>query len=212
MEPTELFGIAASVVVAISLMMRNIKRLRLINGIGAAAFAGYGAAIGSLPVLVLNAFIVCIDLWYLWRMQATRDTFGSIEGDPADWVYFDLFLDFYRRDIEAFNPGYKPDKAGGWRAEFILRDMVPVALVVFRPAPNGAIEIGLDYAVPSHRDFKSAEFYFGKAAERIAKGQELVFVERTAVAAHQRYLERLGFVAQDRGDSETREYRKTVRA
>jgi len=207
----ELFGTAASIIVAISLMMKNIKWLRIINGVGAAAFAVYGAAIGSIPVLVLNAFIVAIDLWYLARMRATRDTFGSIAGDPADWTYLDLFLDFYRRDIARYAPDFVLDKGAGWRAEFILRDMLPVALVIFRNAPDGSIEIGLDYAVPSHRDMQSACFYFTKAAERIAKGQELVFVERSATPEHQRYLERVGFVAGGRDSSGKTEYRKTVR-
>jgi len=211
MKALELFGTAASVVVAVSLMMRNLKWLRIINLVGAAGFAAYGAAIPAYPVFVLNTFIVGIDAWYLWRMKATRDTFGTIEGDPAAWPYLDEFIAFHRRDIARYAPSYAPDPNGGWRAEFILRDMVPVALMIFRKADDGSVEIGLDYAVPSHRDFKSAEFYFGKAAEKIAGGQELVFVEWSDVAAHQRYLERLGFVAGRRDAMGRTEYRKTVK-
>ena len=229
MDTVELFGTAASVVVAVSLTMRNIKRLRVINGIGAVGFAAYGAFIGSLPVLALNAFIALIDLYYLARMRSTRDSFGSIEGDPAGWAYLAQFLDFYRRDIARYAPDFALgaadfalDAAGPWRAEFILRDMVPVALVIFRKRSEVEVEIALDYAVPSHRDFKSAEYYFTKAAERIAAGRELVFVERTSVPAHARYLERLGFEAAPRAASSAApsdaapagapvEYRKRIR-
>lgn len=208
----EYFGTAASVIVAISLMMRNIKRLRIINAIGALAFAVYGAAIHAIPVLALNAFIVVIDLYYLAKMRATRDTFGIIEGDLSDWPYLDQFLAFYARDIARYAPDFVLDRSGGWKAEFVIRDMVPVSLIVWRRLEDGRIEIGLDYAVPSHRDFRSAEYYFRKAAEDIAKGQELVFVEWSAVPEHRRYLERLGFSAAGvDGDGRT-EYRKAIRA
>ncbi|MDP3178720.1 MAG: hypothetical protein Q8M76_12515, partial [Spirochaetaceae bacterium] len=145
MDTIEIFGTAVSVVVAVSLTMRNIKRLRIINGIGAVGFAAYGAFIGSLPVLVLNAFIALIDLYYLVRMRATRDSFGSIEGDPVGWPYLEQFLDFYRKDIARYAPDFALDPGGLWSAEFILRDMVPVALVIFRKKVEGEVEIALDY-------------------------------------------------------------------
>ncbi|HUX39428.1 MAG TPA: hypothetical protein VMV44_16120 [Rectinemataceae bacterium] len=212
MNFVEAFGTAASVIVAISLMMRNIKWLRVINALGAIAFAIYGAAIHALPVFALNAFIVAIDIWYLARMRATRDTFGVIKGDPANWSYLDQFLAFYGKDICRYSPDFSLDKTGGWKAEFIIRDMVPVSLIVWRALADGRIEIGLDYAVPSHRDFRSAEYYFRKAAEDIAKGKELVFVEWSAVPEHRRYLERIGFAAAGMDDEGRSEYRKTVKA
>ena len=211
MNLVELFGTAASVIVAVSLMMRNIKWLRIINAVGALAFSVYGAAIHSLPVFALNAFIVFIDLYYLVKLRATRDTFGIIKGDPASWSYLDQFLSFYGKDIGRYAPDFKLDRNDGWKAEFVIRDMVPVSLVVWKPLPDGRIEILLDYAVPSHRDFRSAEYYFRKAAEDIAGGRELVFVEWSSVREHQGYLERIGFVAESTDASGRVEYRKTLR-
>lgn len=64
----EWVGYLASVVVAISLMMSNIKKLRWWNLIGAALFVAYGLAIGALPVALVNFFIVLIDLYYLIKL------------------------------------------------------------------------------------------------------------------------------------------------
>jgi len=50
----ELVGYAASALIAISLMMSSILRLRLINLAGAAAFATYGLLIRAYPVAVLT--------------------------------------------------------------------------------------------------------------------------------------------------------------
>ncbi|WP_144212782.1 YgjV family protein [Shewanella donghaensis] len=64
----EWVGYLASVVVAISLMMSNIKKLRWWNLIGAALFVAYGLAIDALPVALVNFFIVLIDIYYLVKL------------------------------------------------------------------------------------------------------------------------------------------------
>ncbi len=64
----EWVGYLASVVVAISLMMSNIKKLRWWNLIGAALFVAYGLAIGAIPVALVNFFIVLIDAYYLVKL------------------------------------------------------------------------------------------------------------------------------------------------
>ncbi len=64
----EWVGYLASVVVAISLMMSNIKKLRWWNLVGAALFVAYGMAISAIPVALVNFFIVLIDIYYLIRL------------------------------------------------------------------------------------------------------------------------------------------------
>lgn len=68
----EWIGYLASVVVAISLMMSNIKRLRWCNLIGAALFVAYGIAIGAIPVVLVNFFIVLIDVYYLIKLYKSE--------------------------------------------------------------------------------------------------------------------------------------------
>ncbi|ABV85965.1 YgjV family protein [Shewanella pealeana] len=64
----EWVGYLASVVVAISLMMSNIKKLRWWNLVGAALFVAYGLAIDAIPVALVNFFIVLIDAYYLVKL------------------------------------------------------------------------------------------------------------------------------------------------
>jgi len=180
----ELFGTAASVLVAISLTMKNIKRLRLLNAIGSLCFALYGARIGS---------IVAIDSYYLYAMRSKRHHFETIEGDPYASPFLQRFLEYYKEDIARYQPEFALEPGQGWLAELILRDLNPVSLVIYRVADGGELEIGLDYATPGYRDLKSAEYYFGRAAERIAAGRQVTFVAKASVPAHRRYLERIGF-------------------
>lgn len=75
MNGLELYGYLGSVLIAVSLMMADIYKLRWINLVGAGAFSSYGLLIGSWPVAILNGFIVLIDivhLWQLYRKPATR--------------------------------------------------------------------------------------------------------------------------------------------
>lgn len=64
----EWVGYLASVVVAISLMMSDIKKLRWLNLFGAMLFVAYGMAIQAYPVAAVNFFIVLIDLYYLVKI------------------------------------------------------------------------------------------------------------------------------------------------
>ncbi len=61
----EMLGYLASVLVALSLMMRSLNKLRLINLVGSLLFTVYGFIIGAYPVAVLNAFIVLVNIFYL---------------------------------------------------------------------------------------------------------------------------------------------------
>ena len=152
--PIEYFGTAASVIVAVSLTQKNIKRLRILNGIGAAAFALYGFLIGAWPVFGLNAFITIIDIYYLVDMKRRKDYFELLKlENPAESTYLQRFLDFYLEDIKKFMPGFGPEVLADASAVFVLRDMMPVSLVVYSETDE-KIEIFADYALPAYRDMK----------------------------------------------------------
>ena len=64
----DLYGYLGSFMVAISLMMSNIRRLRWINMIGAGMFSSYGIIIQAWPVAFLNGVIVLINVYHLIRI------------------------------------------------------------------------------------------------------------------------------------------------
>lgn len=71
MSGVEFYGYLGSVLVAVSLMMSSIVRLRWINLVGAGIFASYGFIIEAWPVAALNGFIVLIDIYHLWKIKRT---------------------------------------------------------------------------------------------------------------------------------------------
>ena len=64
----EMLGYLASVFVAVSLMMRSLTKLRVINLIGSVLFTAYGLIIGAYPVAVVNGFIVLVNIYYLQQI------------------------------------------------------------------------------------------------------------------------------------------------
>lgn len=61
----EWLGYVASILVAISFLMKSVYKLRFINTIGAICFVVYAVAIKAFPVAVINLFIICVNAYYL---------------------------------------------------------------------------------------------------------------------------------------------------
>jgi hypothetical protein len=68
----EWYGYLGSLIIAVSLTMSDIKRLRWLNMIGAGMFSSYGFIISAWPVLVLNAFIVLINIYHIYVLRRSE--------------------------------------------------------------------------------------------------------------------------------------------
>ena len=198
----EYFGTLMSVIVVISLMQKNIRWLRIINGIGAAGFAVYGALIAAWPVLALNAFIFVIDIWYLAGMRNADDRFDFLQVDGLKSEYVRKFIDFHLADIRSFQPEFDPEDRDSVHGCLILRDIRPVSIILYRPVGAGSAEILLDYSVPSHRDFANARYFFDYVLRHIDLGGLVRMTSNGGSRVHRSYLEKMGFhPAGDSGDS-----------
>ncbi|OOF89583.1 hypothetical protein BKG94_00915 [Rodentibacter ratti] len=65
----ELLGYIATFFVAASFLFKSIVHLRIVNSIGAVLFVIYGMIIDAYPVAVLNGFLVCVNLYQLYRLK-----------------------------------------------------------------------------------------------------------------------------------------------
>jgi len=68
---TDIVGYLASVSLLISFLMRDIKKLRIINSIGCALFVLYGIMLHySVPIIITNSIIIIINLVSLYKMKS----------------------------------------------------------------------------------------------------------------------------------------------
>jgi hypothetical protein len=70
---TEIIGYTASLVVLTSFLMKDIKMLRIINTMGCALFVCYGILLNfSIPIILTNVGIICINIYYLMKTNKTQ--------------------------------------------------------------------------------------------------------------------------------------------
>ena len=62
MESIEIWGYFAMCIVLISMMMKNMKWLRILNSIACAMFVFYGFVLGAYPIIIMNILVIVINL------------------------------------------------------------------------------------------------------------------------------------------------------
>ncbi len=189
---TEIIGYAGSILVAVSLMMNSLVRLRWINLVGALAFAVYGWFVEAYPVLVVNGFIVLVNVFYLWRMSRVKDYFSLMPIRRLDNRYLETFLTFHQADIERFFPGFSLMELRNPRMTFILRNVNPAGLVIYEE-DGQEVRIHLDYVLPSYRDLRCARFFMDEMAPIWRERGIKRMLSPAAGATHRDYLKRIGF-------------------
>ena len=193
----EWFGYAASVVVAISLTMSSIVKLRWFNLTGATMFSVYGFVIGAWPVGFLNLFIVAINIMYLTRLYRTRDDFRVMRWTGGE-EFLDHFIDYHRQDIERYFPRFDAARLADSVVYCLVRNASPIGLLVGRVDSAGGFEIDLDYVGPQYRDFRMGSFLYRQNDFFRCQGFSALRATATG-SGHDGYLERMGFVRQNGG-------------
>lgn len=70
---TEWVGYLAMATLLVSFMMKDVTKLRIINTIGCAFFVIYGFLLETAwPIVITNAAIICINLYYLISTKVTK--------------------------------------------------------------------------------------------------------------------------------------------
>jgi hypothetical protein len=190
----QVLGYVASTLIVAGLVMSSVLRLRLLGLAGAILFATYALLIGAIPVLVTNATIVVVHVFHLQRILRDRasEEYFEVVAWRITGAYVPRFLRFWSEDILRFQPdfaGLRDDH----QALVVLRDVVPVGLVLYRELGDGTAQIDLDYVTPAHRDQRAASYVFDPAGPFPRLGIDRV-TTTGVTESHARYLGRIGFV------------------
>ena len=201
LHPTiyEIIGYTASILVAVSLMMSSILKLRVINLIGATAFTVYGLLIHAYPVAILIFFIVIIDLYFLVQIFGRKEYFTLLEI-RKDSKYLNYFLKFYSQEIKKFQPDFKFDSAKNLVIFFVLHNMVPAGLFISEVYDKRSLFVTLDFVIPGYRDFKIGKYvYHRKPKFFTSRGFDIIYTQPGG-KKHKQYLRRMGFSHSDLND------------
>ncbi|KAA3615075.1 MAG: hypothetical protein D8M58_11525 [Calditrichaeota bacterium] len=193
MDWIEIVGYSGSFLVAISLMMTSMKKLRWINLIGASTFATYGLLLNAYPVFILNGFITLVDLFYIFQMYRKKDYFEILEILNPKAAFLTRFLDFHCDDIKTFFPDVDFKKTKKPLIFFTLRNMLPVGLFIGEIKEDNSLEIKMEYVTQGYRDFKVAEYHYKKNTTIFEKHNVKTILINSTVYAHVKFLKKVGF-------------------
>ena len=203
MNAIQILGYAASLIVFISLMMKSLAKLRVLNAVGSLLFVVFALATDSLPTAFLNLGIVVIDVFYFIRMTRVKDNF-EIMTVQKDNEVVRRFYRINKKELDAlFGEAsfVKSEKIALFFRNDDIAGLLAYSSVVLPQAdssvPESAAEILIDFVVPKYRDFAVGRHFFVKDVSFWKEQGYTCLLSNVPDKRHIPYLERLGFERQN---------------
>lgn len=198
----EVIGYIGSALVILSLTQKSILKLRLIGLAGAVFFVVYSLLIGAIPILIVNASIIVIHIYFLRGLLKADTDYFEVLRVRKESRYLEHFLEFYDEDLHRFHPEFTYTPSDDQVAAFVLRDLVPAGLFIGEMDDHGTLHVKLDYVIPQYRDLKIGQYLYSRSGFMEDLKCDCV-MSVSGSHMHTKYLEKMGFVADttDTGDS-----------
>ncbi|MGB8858668.1 MAG: hypothetical protein WCC60_05405 [Ilumatobacteraceae bacterium] len=192
-DSTELIGYLASALVVVSLAMTSVVRLRAISLAGSLAFVVYGVLIASVPIVVTNAAIAVLNVWFLRAELGGKRNLGATVV-PVDDPFLVDFLRYHLDDIHRFQPAFQHSADSDALALLLMRDGLPAGAFVGH-LHGDELRVELDYVTKPYRDSQISTWLYGKGSGVFRKlGVDRVTSE-PGTEPHRSYLVRNGFTS-----------------
>ena len=191
----QIIGYVGSALVLLSLMMSNIYRLRVINLMGASVACFFAVMTDSYPFMVMNGCIALIDVYYLVQMHRRQDMFSTLQIYNRKSNFLRRFMEFHREaDKVSFPQQFDLEMVKDPQIFFILRNLIPVGLLIFTEEPHDVIRIHMDYISPDYRDMKNAKFLYRDVLRSKLRDRGFKTIEAAPYnESFEKYLQKVGF-------------------
>jgi len=190
---SQFFGYAATVLLAISLLVNNDIRFRWMNSFGSLAFILYGITLNAMPVILTNGLLLGINIFYLFKIYNTHEDFDLSEFEHDDQIVR-KYVSYYQKDIQKFFPGYSFDDRENELRFVVLRDLAFANIFVAHITNDGKAYIKINYTVPKYRDLKVGKFIFEKENNYLrSKGVKQIVYSNIENKNHEQFLKIMGF-------------------
>lgn len=189
----QLLGYCAFIFLAVSLWITNDIKFRWINSLGCLSFVCYGILISAFPIVLTNAVLLAINIYFLFKIYRRQEKFDLVEF-KNDAALIPKFLAFYKNDIETYFPGFVMGLELNEIRFVVLRDIVVANLFVATVNQNGDAFVKINYTVPKYRDYKVGRFLFDEGKGFLqGKGIKRIIYMQVHNPQHERFLKVMGF-------------------
>lgn len=188
----EIIGYAGSIIIALSMLMPSIIRLRWMILAGNLIFIVYGIAIFSVPILMLNAFNAIVNIVFLYKIYTKEEYFKLFQVRTSN-LYLGYILDYHKKDIQHFFPFFEFKPTENTFSLFVLRNMQVAGVIIGTKITHDTFKLELDFAIPEYRDFKLGQFVYSKKIRFFKENGFAKFVAVPLNHVHEKYLKKMGF-------------------
>ena len=186
----EIVGYIGSALVVISMLMSSIVKLRVINTIGSIISGVYAVLCGALPLALMNACLITINLISLWKLSRKKQEIFEMVPADSDNILLKKFLGSNQADIQQYFPDYQPDDETVHSAYIVLKEGAPIGALL-GDVTDGALDIVIDYSTPTYRDCSVGKFLH----EQLPKeGVRTLRFAKTVAEGYETYLKKMGYV------------------
>jgi hypothetical protein len=193
----QILGYLAFIFLAISLWVTNDIKFRWVNSFGCLAFVLYGIFISAFPIVLTNAVLLAINIYFLFKIYRRQEKFDLVEF-TKDASLIIKFLSFYQKDIDAYFPGYSLEDNADEIKFVVLRDIVVANIFVARVDDGGDAWVQINYTVPKYRDYKVGRFLFDEGKAFLHnRGIKRIIYRQVNNSQHERFLKVMGFSQQN---------------
>jgi GNAT superfamily N-acetyltransferase len=189
-------GYTASFIILVSLTMKSIVKLRIINAAGSLLFVLFAVLTLSWPTVVMNVGIICIDLWYVLSVSHTRAEYRLVRAERGS-AWLEFFYETHEDEISRIFGSSAFSDAKGF-SYFVCNNEI-AGLFAWKDAEGGDCRILIDYVTPRYRDTRIGRYFFQQQLPHFREQGFRRFVYRDVGPEHWAYLRRIGFTETDEG-------------
>lgn len=190
----ECIGYLGSILVAVSMLLTSVKRLRIVNTIGSVIFTTYAIIIHTYPTALLNAFLIVVNIYHLVKIEQNEKNYVAI-GCYKDESIVQLYLKTNLEDIRKYFPSFTPE--GGHLSSYIVfSDARPIGIMVGQLTDDHTFDIELDYTLPAYRDCSVGTYLYNYLTKEHAISK---FTFNKECLNHESYLINMGFESSENG-------------
>lgn len=184
----EVFGYIGSILVVVSMLMSSVVKLRIINTVGSTVSAIYAVICGAIPLALMNASLIVINIYNLTKLLNTKTEYDLVEGTSDDGMV-KYFVKHYAEDISKYFPEFTGETMAQSKAYVVCCGGTPVGMLLGKEA-DGGFEVQLDYSVPAYRDCSVGKYLYEQLT---SKGISKLFFTQNKSSEHDVYLNKMGF-------------------
>lgn len=193
LDPVELVGYLASLLVVTSLAMTSVVRLRLISLVGSLAYVAYGLLLPAIPIVLANGVIAALNIWYLYREFSSDRRLGAVPI-AVDAPFLEDFLDSHAEDLRRFQPSFALEgKDAAW---LLTREGLPAGALIGRRDGSDLL-VDLDYVTAPFRDSQLGRWLYGPGSKVLRATGIRRLISEPGTDVHRRYLASMGFTETD---------------